>query len=280
MVQAPLGAKGGQVNLGLAGKVAWVTGASAGLGYASALSLSREGAQVAISARRESLLKQCAGEIEGATGNRCLAVPLEVGSAEDVELVGRRIAEELGPVDILVSNGGGPPPGRIEDFSDDDVDSAFELLTASAWRLTKAVLPDMRKRRSGSIIYVTSGAVAEPIENLSLSTTMRAAVTAMAKNLSREAGVDGVRVLCVAPMWVETERVKSIDSADAKRTARSPDEVRLERVAEIALKRYGRPEEFGDVVAFLASDRASFLTGITVAVDGGTLATDPFVESA
>ena len=254
------------MDTGLEGKSAWVTGASAGLGLGSARSLVGEGARVAISARDPEKLQRLADEI-GA-----LAVPCDVSKPEEVEAAHRRIRGELGPLDVLVSNpGSGPPPLPFEKIDDSTMRAAFELLVASAWGLTKAVLPDMLERGSGVIIYVTSGTTKEILDNLLLSNMMRPAVVGMAKTLSKEVGPRGVRVLCAAPGRHATERVDFLDRSIADATGHSLDEVQASTAEHIALRRYGRPEEFGDLVAFLASERASFLTGITVVADGGGL---------
>jgi 3-oxoacyl-[acyl-carrier protein] reductase len=259
------------MDLELAGKVAWVNGASSGLGRASAEKLAAEGAAVAISSRSEDLLKQGADEISEATGSRCIVVPLDVTDADAITEAHRRIVDELGTVDILVSNAGGPPPGGFDDFDDETLYAAFTLTTASAWRLTKAVAPAMKEKRSGRIIFLTSSSTKEIIPTLLLSNMMRAAVVGMAKTLSKDLGAHGIRVVCVAPGRVETKRLQQIDDATAARTGKPTEEIRAGMISTIPLGRYGAPDEFGDVVAWVASERASFINGTTVVVDGGML---------
>lgn len=254
------------MDTGLEGKVAWVTGASAGLGLGAARSLAREGARVAVSSRDPERLERAASDI-GA-----LAVPCDVADAAAVERAARRVRDELGAVDVLVANpGSGPPPGPFEGVDDATMRSAFELLVASAWNLTKAVLPDMLARSRGVIVYVTSASTKEVLGNLLLSNMMRPAVVGMAKTLSKEVGPHGVRVVCAAPGRHATDRVDFLDRSKAEASGRTLAEVRAASERDIALRRYGTIDEFGDLVAFLASDRASFLTGITVAADGGGL---------
>jgi 3-oxoacyl-[acyl-carrier protein] reductase len=172
---------------------------------------------------------------------------------------------------VLVSNGGGPPPGGFGDFDDDGLFDAFKLTTASAWRLAKAVTPSMRERGSGCLLFLTSGSTKEVILNLLLSNMMRAAVVAMAKTISKELGPEGIRVLCVAPGRIETPRLVQLDEAAAEKSGKDVEEIRSSLVSTIPLGRYGDPEEFGDVVAWLASERASYLSGVSVSVDGGAL---------
>ena len=255
---------------GLKGKVAWVTGASSGLGRASALALGGEGAHVAVSARRAGELDEVAGAIESA-GGRGMVVPLDVTDAGGIRAAHDAVTRALGPVDILVSNGGGPPPGGFEDFDDDALYGAFTLTTASAWRLAQTVTPDMRQRRTGCLLFLTSGSTKEVIPNLLLSNMMRAAVVAMAKTMSKELGPHGVRVLCVAPGRIETPRLVQLDEAAAQKSGQAVEEMRSSLIDKIPLGRYGEPREFGDVVAWLASERASYLSGISVSVDGGAL---------
>jgi 3-oxoacyl-[acyl-carrier protein] reductase len=259
------------VDLGIAGKIAWVNGASSGLGKASAAALAAEGVNVAISSRSEEALKEVAAEISADTGSQCIAVPLDVTDGPAIGEAARRVEAELGPVDILVANAGGPPPGMFDDFDDDALYSAFTLTAASAWRLAKAVAPGMKQRGSGCLIFSTSSSTKEIIPTLLLSNMMRAAVVGLAKTLSKDLGAHGVRVLCVAPGRIETKRLVQIDEAAAQRTGKSPDEIRAGIKATIPLGRYGAPEEFGSAVAWLASERASFITGTTVLVDGGML---------
>jgi len=259
------------VDLGIGGKTAWVNGASSGLGRASALALAAEGANVAISSRSEEPLKEAAAEIAAETGSQCIAVPLDVTDGQAIGEAARRVEAELGPVDILVANAGGPPPGSFDDFDDDALYSAFTLTTASAWRLAKAVAPGMKQRRSGCLIFSTSSSTKEIIPTLLLSNMMRAAVVGMAKTLSKDLGAHGVRVVCVAPGRIETKRLVQIDEAAAQRTGKTPDEIRAGVQATIPAGRYGAPDEFGSVVAWLASERASFITGTSVVVDGGML---------
>ncbi|MDP9226892.1 MAG: SDR family oxidoreductase [Actinomycetota bacterium] len=242
------------MDLELKGKIGWVLGGSSGLGRASAEALAREGADVAISARGKSRLEQAASEIAARAGGRCLAIPLDVTDGAAIERAAAAITSELGPIDILIANAGGPPAGTFHSFGDDALHHAFELTVASAWRLAAAVIPSMRERRSGVIVFITSSSTKEVISGLVLSNTMRPAVVGMAKTLSKELGEHGIRVLCVAPGRIETPRTLELGHAG---------------VESIPLGRLGRPQELGDIVAFLASARASYVTGVSVLVDGG-----------
>ena len=259
------------MDLGLEGKVAWVHGASSGLGRATALALAREGAAVACSARSVESLEEAAADIESETGAHCVAVPLDVSDARSIAPAHEQVVNYLGPVDILLSNAGGPPPGPFESLDDEQLMSAFNLTTASAWRLTKVVLPAMREKGRGCIIYLTSWSTKEVIPNLLLSNMMRVAVAGMAKTLSKELGPEGIRVLCVAPGRIETARLTALDEGNAERSGRPVEEVAAEAKAGIPLGRYGDPQEFGEVVAFLASERASYVSGTSVTIDGGML---------
>jgi 3-oxoacyl-[acyl-carrier protein] reductase len=259
------------MDLGLTDKVAWVHGASSGLGRATALALAREGAAVACSARSLESLEEAAADIESETGAHCVAVPLDVSDAHSIGPAHEQVVNYLGPVDILLSNAGGPPPGTFETLGEDELHHAFSLTAASAWRLTKVVLPGMSQKGKGCILYLTSSSTKEVIPNLLLSNMMRASVVGMAKTLSKELGSRGIRVLCVAPGRIETARLQALDQGNAERSGRPAEEIAAEAKARIPLGRYGDPQEFGDVVAFLASERAAYVSGITVTIDGGML---------
>lgn len=259
------------MDLGIQGRVAWVHGGSSGLGRASAEALAREGAQVVVSARDPARLEKAAADIGSASGSRCIAVPLDVSDAASIPEAHDRVASELGPVDILVANSGGPPPGAFDSVTDEQMDDAVDLLIRSAWYLTRAVLPSMRERGRGVLMYVTSSSTKEVIDGLLLSNMMRAAVVGMAKTISKEVGPEGIRVVGLVPGRIRTPRVESLDQNRADRSGRRVEEVERASQAEIPLRRYGKPSEFGDVVAFLASDRASYMTGTSVVIDGGLL---------
>jgi 3-oxoacyl-[acyl-carrier protein] reductase len=260
------------MDLGLKGKNAWVLGASSGLGRASARSLAAEGANLAISARGEENLRATADEIAETNGTKCIPVPLDVSDLDAIAAAAAKVDDELGPLDILVFNAGGPPPGTLDSFEGHDtLDQAFKLVTASAWHMTQAVVPGMKQRGSGVLLYVTSWSSKEPIPGLLLSNMLRAAVVGMAKTISKELGPHGIRVACIAPGRIETQRLQELDELNAQGSGKTVDEVRAASHAEIPLRRYGQPHELGDVVTFLASDRASYLSGITVLVDGGML---------
>ena len=258
------------MNLELEGRVAWVLGASSGIGRATAESLAREGCAVAVSARRAEVLDEVATNITS-TGGRCLAVPVDVTDAASIDAGAEQVRARLGPVDILIANGGGPPAGAFVDLSESELNDAFSLTVASAWRLTKAVVPAMRAKRAGFIAFITSSSTQEVITGLLLSNSLRAAVVGLAKTLSKELGPDGIRVVCVAPGRIRTPRSDRLDGLRARRRGISIEELRDEAQANIPLRRYGKPDEIGDVIAFLASERAAYVTGISVLVDGGML---------
>ncbi|HVF53116.1 MAG TPA: SDR family oxidoreductase [Actinomycetota bacterium] len=259
------------MDLGLEGRVAWVLGASSGLGLACARSLAAEGMAVGMSARDPENLVNAADDVARTTKMQTLAVPLDVTKHDDIAPAARAVADKLGPIDVLVSNSGGPPPGPFGSLDDAALRGAFDITLSSAWHLTKAVVDGMRERGRGCLIYITSWSAKEVIDGLLLSNMMRAGVTGLAKTLSKELGPDGIRVLCVAPGRIGTPRLAALDAMRASATGRAEEDVRAESQAGIPLRRYGRTEELGDVVAFLASDRASYLTGITVTIDGGML---------
>lgn len=259
------------MDLGVEGRVAWVHGGSSGLGRATAEALVREGAAVAISARDEERLAAAARAIASSCGGRCIDVPLDVSNVAAIAPAHERVVKELGQVDILIANSGGPPPGTFDSITDDQMDASVDLLVRSAWHLTRAVVPSMRERRRGVIIYITSSSTKEVIGGLLLSNMMRAAVVGMAKTISKELGPENVRVLCAVPGRIRTPRVESLDRTRADASGRPVDVVKRASESEIALRRYGEPAEFGDALAFLASDRASYITGTSIVIDGGLL---------
>jgi 3-oxoacyl-[acyl-carrier protein] reductase len=223
-------------------------------GWPSAEALSEEGANVTMFARRREELEREANRI-GA-----LAVRGDVTNATDLDRVVAKTVEAFGGVDVLVWNSGGPKPGGAAGLSDDDLEGAFELLLLPAVRLVRLCLPLLEASRAGRIVCITSVAVKEPLGNLALSSTIRPALTGWAKTLSRELGARGITVNCVAPGRIQTPRLTELYGEGGP----GPDEL-----AQIPLGRLGTPREFGDVVCFLASDRAAYVTGTTVLVDGG-----------
>lgn len=241
------------MDLGLDGRTAIVCGASAGIGLAIAESLSTEGANVAMFARRREELEREAERL-GA-----LAVRGDLRNPKDLEKLVETTVEAFGGIDILINNGGGPPRTTALSVTDEDIESAVELLLLSAVRLTNLCLPHLRESGHGRIVNITSSSVREPLDNLALSNSVRPGVIGWAKTLAREIGPDAVTVNSIAPGRIETARL-----AEAFAN-RSPEE----DMAGIPLRRFGQPSEVGDVVCFLASDRASYVTGAVIAVDGG-----------
>ncbi|MFZ5816617.1 MAG: SDR family oxidoreductase [Bacillota bacterium] len=261
------------MHLGLQGKIAWVTAASKGLGFASALGLAREGCDLAICSRDEGAIHRAAERIRQETGRKVLAMAMDIARKEDLDRFTQTALEHYGGVDILLSNTGGPPAGMFMEMEDAAWQGAFDSLLMPAVRLSRAVIPSMKERGFGRILYVTSGAVKQPIINLVLSNSLRAAVTGMMKTLSAQVAREGITVNCVAPGWVHTDRIDALDSISAKATSRTVEEVRTERISRIPAGRYGRPEEFANTVVFLASEVASYITGSTIMVDGGHINT-------
>ncbi|HET9266147.1 MAG TPA: SDR family oxidoreductase [Vicinamibacterales bacterium] len=257
------------MELGLAGKCALVCAASRGLGKAAARALADEGAAVAICGRHVETLERAAAEINGATGAQVVPVVADVGRGEDIARLISTTVKELGALDVLVTNTGGPRSAPFEAIEDQEWNAAIASLLMGVVRLSRAALPHMRARGAGRIINITSVSVKQPIEGLALSNAIRAAVTGLAKTLATELAHERILVNCVAPGYTATDRVIELAETAAKREGTTPEAVQKRTEARIPLGRMGTPEEFGAAVAFLASDRASYITGVTLQVDGG-----------
>jgi len=258
------------MDLGLKEKVALVTAASKGLGYACAAALAAEGALVTVSSRNKAALEQAAKEIEYKSGSRVLAVAADVTKVEDAEALVAATVQEFGHIDILVNNAGGPPSGTFETLSDAQWQAAFELNLLSAVRLIRFVLPSMRRRGSGRIINIVSTSVKEPIAGLLLSNAIRPGVIGLAKTLSVELAPDNITVNNVCPGRFLTDRIRQGRTVKEKMVQGMSEAEALNDLAgDIPLGRLGKPEELGALVAFLASAQAGYITGTTIQVDGG-----------
>lgn len=257
------------MDLGLKGKVAIVAASSKGMGKATAMALAAEGSRVTVLARDEAELRRAAEEIGGRHDAEVLAVPADVTRADDIQRVVRETVERWGTVHVLVNNAGGPPGGVFDDMDDAKWQSAFELNLLSTIRLVREVLPHMRKVGGGVIINLQSTSVKVPLDNLILSNTIRSGVIGLAKSLSLELAKDGIRVNNVLPGAIMTDRLRQMTAARAQKLGKTFEEMQRAREAEIPLGRIGDPEDVANMIVFLASDRARYVTGVTVQVDGG-----------
>ena len=257
------------MDLGLRGKVALVAASSKGLGRAVAEELAAEGAQLVMCARGKDALDQTADSIRQKTGVKVVAVAADVSASSDAARVVKAAFDEFGRVDILVTNSGGPPSGPFESFTAEMWETATRLLLKSAVELTRAVLPGMKERRWGRILNVTSIAAKQPIEGLMLSNSLRAAVIGFARTLANEVAPFGVTVNNLLPGYTRTDRVQELARAAAGKAGAANTDIVAKWEKEIPMGRLGEPREFAALAAFLASDRASYITGSSIAVDGG-----------
>lgn len=257
------------MDFGIRGRVAIVAAASRGIGFGAALELAREGARVFLCSRDEERANSAAAKISEETGAEVVGVQADVTKDEDAKRFVRLAEEKGGRVDILVTNAGGPPAATFQDADLEMYRKAFELNALSAIRLAQLVVPGMRQRRWGRIVNITSISVKQPIMGLLLSNTVRAGLTGWAKTLSAEIAADNVTVNSVAPGYTMTERQDELTEARAKQTGKTKEELMEMRAAEIPMRRSASVEEIAAAVAFLASERASYITGVTLQVDGG-----------
>ena len=257
------------MDLGLKGKTALVCAASQGLGLAVAREIANEGACIIICSRRPDAIESAAASIQTETGADVLAMPADVSITADIERLVAAGVERFGKIDILVTNSGGPPAGPFDSLTRESWDDATRILLTSVVELTKLVLPGMRERHWGRILNVTSIASKQPVDNLMLSNSLRAAVTGFAKTLANEVAADGVTVNNILPGYTLTERLDELIEFLAEKEGLSADEIRGRWEAEIPMRRLGNPKEFGALAAFLVSERASYITGSSIAVDGG-----------
>lgn len=266
------------MDLGLRGRNAFVAASSRGLGRAIALELAREGASVFMCARGADALREAAREIaeqteeaRAASGAVVSAATADLATLDGLRSAADAALQRLGRIDILVTNAGGPPAGVFESHDWNAWQRAVDLTLRSAVELTRRFLPAMRERGWGRVIHVTSIAVKQPVDNLILSNAVRSAVTGFARTLANEVATDGVTVNCILPGYTRTERVEEL--ADATAAKEGGGKTRADILArfesQIPMRRLGEPEEFAALAAFLASDRASYITGQSMAVDGG-----------
>jgi 3-oxoacyl-[acyl-carrier protein] reductase len=257
------------MELGLNGKVALVAAASRGLGRAVAEELAQEGASLILCARGEALLNEVCDSLGHKIGGRIVGVPADLSVTADIERVVQTGLERFGRIDILVTNGGGPPAGLFDHLDRAAWEAATRLVLTSVLDLTRLVLPGMKARGWGRILNITSIAVKQPVANLMLSNSLRAAVTGFARTLANEVAACGITVNNILPGYTRTERVEQLAQTLAANQGMTPAEVKARWEADIPMQRLGEPREFAALAAFLVSERASYITGSSIAVDGG-----------
>lgn len=259
------------MDLGLKDKRALVTGSSRGLGYAAAQLLAKEGCKVAINGRDEERIKAAAEKLHKETGTQAVGF---VGDASDVSVpegLIQKTVDALGGLDILIVNAGGPPPGTFESFDETAWQKAIDTSFMAHVRLIRAALPHLRKSSTPSVLTVTSFTVKQPMNNLVLSNSVRLATIGLTKSLALELGREKIRFNSILPGWTETERVTELMNARAATNQTSVEEETRKQSSEIPLGRMANPEEFANAAVFLVSPAASYITGVMLNVDGGTV---------
>lgn len=248
---------------------ALVTGASRGLGYATAFALAREGAQVAINSRSKENIEAAAEKMGNETGTTVQAFPADMADPQAPMALIEQAVESMGGLDILVTNAGGPPSAAFQDLDDQAWAKAVDLSLMSHVRLIRAALPYLRKSQAASVLTITSISVKQPVPNLVLSNSVRSATIGLTKTLALELGADGIRFNSILPSWAETERVTELMKFRAQKSGRDiQEEIELQSKQSV-LGRMCKPEEFANVAVFLVSPAASYLTGVMLPVDGG-----------
>jgi 3-oxoacyl-[acyl-carrier protein] reductase len=256
------------MDLGLKGKTALVLGGGGGLGRAIAKSFAAEGAQVAVAGVGSTSINATMAELSS-IGGSSLSLIWDLADLSVIDANIAKIESQLGPVDILINNTGGPPPSTAAGQAPALWSQQFQAMVLSVIAITDRVLPGMKARGWGRILTSTSSGIIAPIPNLALSNTLRMSLVGWSKTLAREVAKDGITANIIVPGRIATGRVAMLDEARAKREGRSVEEVATESAATIPVGRYGKPEEYADVVAFLASTRAAYITGSVIRVDGG-----------
>lgn len=260
------------MNLGLQDKAAIVTAASGGLGYAVAKALVEEGANVAVCSRDLQRANDAAQQLRDVNPDvRVYAYEADVSNLESLTVFFSEASRELGRLDILVCNAGGPPAGGFQAVQEADWDKAYQLTLMSVVRSVRLALPHFQKSGGGSVLAITSSSVKRPIDNLLMSNVFRVAVLGLCKSLSIELADQGIRVNSLAPGRIQTERTDYLDNTRAEKTGMTFEEVRAQSVGQIPMGRLGKPEEFGKVAAFLCSDAASYISGSSILVDGAAV---------
>lgn len=257
------------MDLGLKNKVALVAASSRGLGKAIAAGLAREGTKLVICARGKDVLEKTADEILLATGVTVFPLAIDLNKKEQINWLIEETMDLFGRIDILVTNAGGPPPGRFERLEEDDWEKSSQLTLMSVVRLSRAVIPSMRKQKWGRIIHMASISARQPIPDLFLSNVFRPAVLGLAKSLSQELAEDHILVNAVCPGFFLTDRIQQLIEESSKGDRKKSKKIMDDMVADIPLGRMGDPEELANLVVFLASEKASYITGSIFTMDGG-----------